>query len=394
MNLISRRQTEPIKYVTSARSVDSKNQRVRHQPSGRGFVGQIFARRQHVQLAIIDRKSGEIPRTKIRSSWKSWTISLMLSLTGCFMGLTMEAQSTTAEITGSVHDQSGAIVPNAEVVVTNKGTNEARKTTSAGDGLFTINLLPPGSYTVAVHSAGFKTFQVPDMTLLAGDSPRVDASLSVGETSQTVLVEATTPLLQSDSSALQSSVGLVAVQDLPLNGRNFVQLLTMVVGANEGPPNSLTNGTKPDDKRQSASFSANGQSEVLNNQMIDGLDNNESLIGSVGIRPSIDAVSEIRVQTSAYSADTGRTGGAAVNIITKSGTNSIHGTAYEYFRNDVFNSYPFQFGKPACSSTIKFPACNPKQELRQNQYGGSIGGPIFKGKTCYFGDYEGFRVVS
>ena len=347
-----------------------------------------------MQLTTIDHRSGRFPRTKIRSNWKSWTISLVLTLMACFMGLTMSAQSTTAEITGSVHDPSGAIVPNAEVIVTNKGTSETRKTTSAGDGLFTVNLLPPGSYNVTVHSPGFKAFQVSELTLLAGDSPRVDAKLAIGETSQTVIVEATTPLLQSDSSTLQSSVGLVAVQDLPLNGRNFVQLLTMVVGANEGPPNSLTNGTKPDDKRQSASFSANGQSEVLNNQMIDGLDNNESLIGSVGIRPSIDAVSEIRVQTSGYSADTGRTGGAAVNIITKSGTNNIHGTAYEYFRNDVFNSYPFQFGTPACSATIKFPACNPKQELRQNQYGGSIGGPIFKGKTFYFGDYEGFRLVS
>ncbi len=228
----------------------------------------------------------------------------------------------------------------------------------------------------------------------AGDTPRVDANLAVGETTQTVIVEATTPLLQSENSTLQSSVNQLAVQDLPLNGRNFVQLVQLVVGANEGPPGSLTNGTKPDDKRQSASFSANGQSEVLNNQMIDGMDNNESLIGSVGIRPSVDAVSEIRVQTSVYSADTGRTGGAAVNIITKSGTNHIHGTAYEYFRNDVFNSYPFQFGKPACSATVKYPACNPKQELRQNQFGASIGGPIFKGKTFYFGDYEGFRLVS
>ena len=121
----------------------------------------------------------------------------------------------------------------------------------------------------------------------------------------------------------------------------------MVPGANEGPPNSLTNGTKPDDKRQSAAFSANGQSDVLNNNMIDGMDNNERLIGTLGVRPSVDAISELHVQTSVYTADTGRTPGAAVNIITKSGTNNFHGTAYEYFRNDIFNTYPYQFGAHA-----------------------------------------------
>lgn len=347
-----------------------------------------------MQSATIHPKAGESSRPELRSRIGLWTSALMLVLTGCFMSSPAEAQSTTAEVTGSVHDQTGAIIPNAEVTVINKGTSAVRKTTSSGDGLFTINLLPPGSYTVTVQSPGFKMYEVASMTLAAGDTPRVDANLAVGETTQTVIVEATTPLLQSENSTLQSSVNQLAVQDLPLNGRNFVQLVQLVVGANEGPPNSLTNGTKPDDKRQSASFSANGQSEVLNNQMIDGMDNNESLIGSVGIRPSVDAVSEIRVQTAVYSADTGRTGGAAINIITKSGTDHIHGTAYEYFRNDIFNTYPFQFGAHPCNATYAYPNCNPKQELRQNQYGASIGGPIFKGRTFYFGDYEGFRLVS
>jgi hypothetical protein len=311
-----------------------------------------------------------------------------------FSSVRMQAQATTATVVGAVHDQTGATIPNAEVVLTNKGTTEARKVTSGADGAFTMNLVPPGSYSVSVTAPGFKRYEVPDLTLAAGDAPRVDANLTIGAADETVSVETTTPLLQSESSSVQSSVNQQAVQDLPLNGRNFVQLVQLVVGANEGPPGSLTNGTKPDDKRQSASFSANGQSEVLNNQMIDGMDNNESLIGSVGVRPSVDAVSEIRVQTAVYSADTGRTSGAAVNIITKSGTDHIHGTAYEYFRNDIFNAYPYQFGALKCSATVVYPACNPKQELRQNQFGASIGGPIFKGKTFYFGDYEGFRLVS
>jgi hypothetical protein len=331
---------------------------------------------------------------KLRSRSALWTSLLALLLIGSFSCVRSYAQTTTAEIIGSVHDQTGSVIPNASIVVTNKATSEVHRTTSGSDGQFVFNLVPPGTYTVTIEAPSFKRYEVPELILVVGDKSRIDAGMSVGTANETVSVEVAAPLLQADNSTLQSSINQQAVQDLPLNGRNFVQLVTLAAGANEGPPNSLTNGTKPDDKRVSASFSANGQSEVLNNQMIDGMDNNESLIGSVGIRPSVDAISEIRVQTAIYSADTGRTGGAAVNITSKSGTNHIHGTAYEYFRNDIFNAYPFQFGAFKCDSTHVYPNCNPKQELRQNQFGASIGGPIFKNKTFYFGDYEGFRLVS
>jgi hypothetical protein len=339
------------------------------------------------------KRSARCEYNLIRSGAGKWASILMLLSLCFFAGTNTQAQATKAEITGTVHDPTGAAIPNAEITVTNTGTNEVRKATSGGDGLFAVNLLNPGTYKISIHTTGFKAFEVPSLTLAAGDSPRLDAAMEIGATTETISVEAATPLLQSENSSLGSSVNQVAVQDLPLNGRNFVQLVQLVPGANEGPPNSLTNGTKPDDKRISASFSANGQSEVLNNQMVDGMDNNESLIGSVGVRPSVDAVSEIRVQTAVYSADTGRTGGAAVNIISKSGTNNFHGSAYEYFRNDIFNTYPFLFGQHPCGGQYVFPACTPKQRLRQNQFGGSIGGPIFKDKTFFFGDYEGFRLV-
>jgi outer membrane receptor protein involved in Fe transport len=293
------------------------------------------------------------------------------------------AQTTTADIVGTVTDAGGAVIPGADVTVTNKGTGDVRKVKAGGNGDFVVSLLPPGSYSLTVTMASFKKFEVPNLTLAAGDKPRINAQLAVGDTTQTISVEATTPLLQSESATLQSSVNQLAVQDMPLNGRNFVQLVQMVPGANEGPPNSLTNGAKPDDRRQSAAISVNGQSDVLNNNMIDGMDNNERLIGSLGVRPSVDAISELRVQSNVYSADVGRTGGAVINIVTKSGTNSFHGTLYEYFRNDIFNTYPYQFGLH-----------NPKQRWRQNQYGGSLGGPIIRNKTFFFGDYEGFRQVA
>ncbi len=310
------------------------------------------------------------------------TLLILFLLSPVFHGR-VQAQSTTAEVVGNVHDETGSVIPGAEVSITNKGTNEARKTTSNSNGEFIFNLLQPGNYRISVMSPNFKRYEVSNMTLAAGDQPRLDVGMTVGAVNETVSVEAVTPLLQSESATMQSSINQVTVQDLPLNGRNFVQLVQLAPGANEGPPSSLTAGHGKDDERGAASISANGQSDLLNNQMIDGMDNNEGLIGTVGVRPSVEAVSEIRVQNNVYSADIGRTSGAAVNVISKAGSNQFHGSAYEYLRNDIFNTYPFQFG-----------AHNAKSRLRQNQFGASIGGPIFKNHTFFFGDYEGFRLVS
>jgi len=207
--------------------------------------------------------------------------------------------------------------------------------------------------------------------------------MQAGQTSEIVEVTASTPLLQTDSSTLSSTVTSQAVQDLPLNGRNFVQLAQAVPGANEGPPAGLTSGTRPDDRRQTSAISVNGQSDVINNEMIDGMDNNERIIGGIGVRPSVDAIAEFRVQTNDYTAEVGRTAGGVINVITKAGTNQLHGSLYEYFRNDKFDAHSY-FDKQGSS----------KPELRQNQYGGSVGGPIIKDKTFFFGDYEGFRLVS
>ncbi len=295
----------------------------------------------------------------------------------------LSAQSTTADILGTVTDPTGAFVPGATVKSTNRSTGEVRTLTTDDHGSYVFNGLLAGHYKIEVAVPGFKTFQVPDLLAAAGDRARVDAALTTGEVSETVQVEATTPLLQTDSSTLATTVVGKSVQDLPLNGRNFVQLAQLTVGANEGPPNGLTSGARPDDRRASASISVNGQSDVINNEMIDGADNNERIIGTIGIRPSIDAISEFRVQTNAYTAEVGRTAGGVINIITKSGSNLLHGTLYEYFRNDKLDASNYVFGG----------ANLPKSELRQNQFGGSIGGPILRNKLFFFGDYEGYRNI-
>jgi hypothetical protein len=302
-------------------------------------------------------------------------------------GQSAAAQSTTADILGTVTDSTGAIMPGAKVMVTALATGEKREATANAAGEFVFNNLNPGHYKVEMTANGFKTFVVPDLLAAAGDRARVDAKLTAGAVKETVVVASITPLLQTDSSTVATTLTEKSVQDLPLDGRNFVQLAQMTAGANQGPQNGLTSGARPDDRRMTASISVNGQSDVINNEMIDGADNNERIIGTIGIRPSIDAISEIRVQSNDYTAEAGRTAGGVINIITKSGGNQFHGTLYEYFRNDVLDATN-DVVQPQAGVTLA------KSELRQNQFGGSLGGWAVKNKTFFFGDYEGFRQVA
>jgi hypothetical protein len=309
-----------------------------------------------------------------------WPVLVLLVLLLPWAG---NAQQTTSDILGTVTDNSGAVVASAVVTVENVATNEIRTVPTTTTGDFVVNLLKPGNYRVTIKAAGFKAFINPGIELAAGDRVRVDAHLQIGEATESVTVESAAPALQTDSSVLSTTIVQKSVEDLPLNGRNFVQLVQLQPGVNDGlQGGGLSSGNELDDRRQTASFSVNGQSDVMNNQMLDGTDNNERLIGTIGVRPAIDAIGEVRVQTNTYTAEVGRTGGGIINLLTKSGTNEIHGTAFEFFRNDVLDAYPYAFGVSL-----------PKAELRQNQFGGSIGGPIKKDKTFFFGDYEGYRLV-
>ncbi len=300
------------------------------------------------------------------------------------MGGVAHAQSAaTADILGDVTDPSGAAVPNVTVTLTNLDTQDTRTQNTNASGAYTFSNLNPGRYKVVIKASGFETLSVPDAAVAAGDRRRLDERLTVGGSAETIEVTSSAPVLQTDSSAIASTVTERAVQDLPLNGRNYINLVQITPGANEGTNNGLASGNRPDDRRQSSSISVNGQSDIINNQEIDGLDNNERIIGSIGVRPSIDSIAEVRVLTNNYSADVGRSAGGVVNIVTKSGTNTYHGSLYEYFRNDKLNAYSFQFGNHFA-----------KPELRQNQFGGSLGGPIFKDKTFFFGDVEFLRLIA
>ena len=186
---------------------------------------------------------------KLSQQWMPpvFSLAILLLLTSAAL-----AQLTTADILGTVTDQTGASVPNATVTITNIGTNQQRTVQSNGTGDYTFTLLPVGHYSISVKAGGFQESMTKDLAVEAGDRARADVHLQVGSQTAVVEVTATTPLLQGDSATVSSTVTAKAVQDLPLNGRNFVQLVQIVPGANEGPGNGLTSGGRPDDRRQTA----------------------------------------------------------------------------------------------------------------------------------------------
>jgi hypothetical protein len=309
-----------------------------------------------------------------------WLLIAVLGFVA-FAGLQAFAQLTTADVIGTVRDASGALVTNAKVTLHHVETNQNTDGATDSAGNFAFTFLVPGHYSVRVEAPGFKVVTIPNLAISAGDRARADATLPIGQASETVEVVAQSPLLQTDNATISSTIDQSAVQDLPLNGRNFVQLVQLAPGANEGPGNGLTSGNRPDDRRSTNGLSVNGFDDVLNNEIIDGIDNNERIIGTIGVKPSIESIQEVTVQTNNYAPEIGRTAGGVVNVITKSGTNNFHGSAYEYLRNDLFDS-------KFVTSTV-----GAKPELRQNQFGASIGGPIRKDKTFFFFDYEGSRNV-
>jgi outer membrane receptor protein involved in Fe transport len=332
------------------------------------------------QLARPDASTGQWTKT-LRKAVRL-TALVVLLIAGTHIA---NAQLTTADIVGTVTDPTGASIPNANLTLVNLDTQAKRLGVSSSSGDYQFTLLPVGRYTVTVTAKGFKTSTTSPLAIEAGDRARSDIKMVLGGESETVTVEAQTPLLQADNATVSSTVTAKAVQDLPLNGRNFVQLVALVPGANEGLGNGLSSGGRPDDRRTNAAgLSVNGQDESLNNWVVDGIDDNERIIGTIGIKPNIEGIQEITVETNSYAAEAGRTAGGVINIVTKSGTNHFHGSVYEYFRNDVLDA----------RSVFQTAAQGAKPELRQNQYGGSIGGPIFKNKTFFFFDYEGFRQVT
>ncbi len=290
---------------------------------------------------------------------------------------------TFAAVNGTVTDSSGAVVSGATVTITSMDTGVKRVATTGDDGLYYFPSIASGVYNVSVQKPGFKQVTRDDLRLELSQVARVDFTLSPGVVSESVQVEASAPLLESDTSSVGQVIETKAVSDLPLNGRNFAQLAILgpgVTGVGYSASGTIGSGTRPDDMRPGTELFSNGNREQSNNFMLDGIDNNFRRNGLITLRPSVEAVREFKIQTNLFGAEQGRNPGATINVITKSGSNSFHGSVYEFFRNASLDARNF-FSRPGSA----------KPQYQQNQFGASFGGPIKRDRLFFFADYEGYR---
>jgi hypothetical protein len=315
-----------------------------------------------------------------------WTRAVSVSLLSLALAVftaprPAAAQAVTGTILGTVTDSTGGTVAGAKVTITNQNTGLTRTVTSDASGEYTVPQIPTGTYTILAEMTGFKATALSNVEVGVDQRVRIDVKLEVGQMTESVTIEATTPLLQTSSSELGTTVNEEQIKTMPLNGRNFVSLTRTVPGVLRGIPGANIDGAGSLAWRASASFSANGQRARDNNYMLDGVDNNETWLQTVVIFPSVDALDEFKLQTSTYSAEFGRSTGGIVNLQIKSGTNNYHGSAYEFLRNDALDANNFFNNR----------AHRAKPDFKQNQFGGTLGGAIFKDKTFFFGDYQGHR---
>lgn len=308
---------------------------------------------------------------------------LVFSLFVLSVGISrLAAQAVSGTILGAVRDSSGAAIAKAPVTVSSAQTGVTRTVYTDQNGEYTAASLPPGVYAVRVEMQGFKTTSLTNLQLGVDQKLRADVTLELGAVVEAILVEARAPVVKSDSSELGETVTEHQIKDLPLNGRDFVQLTRIIPGVVRGIPGANIDGAGSLAWRASASFSANGQRTRDNSFLLDGVDNNETWLNSVVVFPSIDALEEFKVQTSTYSAEFGRSSGGVVNIQIKSGSNDFHGSGFEFLRNDKLDANDF--------FNNKFGRARPP--FRQNQFGGTFGGRVIRDKTFFFMDYQGWRV--
>jgi hypothetical protein len=294
----------------------------------------------------------------------------------------LAAQAVTGTILGTVTDDTGAILPGATVTLRHTDTGFVRTVHSDSAGEFTAPSLPTGTYTLSAELQGFKTVSIPDIRLGVDQRLRFNVKLEVGAVSETITVVGSSPLVQTSSSELGTTVDEEQIKQLPLNGRNFVSLTRTVPGVVRGIPGANIDGAGSLAWRASASFSANGQRPRDNNYILDGVDNNETWLQTVVIFPAVDSLDEFKLQTSTYSAEFGRSLGGVVNLQIKSGSNDFRGSGYEFFRHDTLDANNFFNNR----------AGRPKPPFEQHQFGGTLGGPVWRSKTFFFGSYQGYRV--
>jgi hypothetical protein len=303
--------------------------------------------------------------------------AIFLAGIAAFVATTAFGQMNTGEIGGIVRDPAGAVVPSATITAVETGTQLKYSTKTNGSGEFLLAQLPVGQYNLTVNLEGFKQVSQPNVELHAGDHLRQSFSLELGEQSETLTVSVDAGLLQVESAAIQDTIEQKQVIDLPLKGRNFIDLVALTPGVTTPPA-----GTRGSALQQTGqTYGILGQRGGHNLYLVDGVSVTDEAFNNLVLSPSVDAVQEVNINQTSYDAEFGGKSGGIINVITKSGTNGFHGSVFEFVRNSVFDARNFFV-----------PAGQSKPPFKQNQFGASIGGPIQKDKTFFFLDYEGERV--
>ena len=304
------------------------------------------------------------------------------ALLAVFTASALFAQRDLSTLAGTITDPSGGVVVNATVTITEVSTGQVYEITTNSLGEFVRPALKEGNYTVSVSAPGFKKSQQKDVVLIPGERTGVNITLSVGDIGQTVEVTGSVQLLQTEGTQIGAALDSKTVTDVPLGGtRNLTYLARLspgVVPAEQGARDSANGG-----------FSANGvRSNGQNNFLLNGVDNNINTIDflnqtAYAIAPSIDAVSEVAIQTNGYSAEYGRAAGGVINVTLKSGTNQVHGSVFEYLQNRDLDANTWTANR----------AGQPRGPFVQNQFGATTGAPIIKNRLFIFGDYQGTRIA-
>lgn len=303
-------------------------------------------------------------------------LALMLTFTiqGYFQS-NAYAQTVTATLTGRVIDSNGRALQNVKIVAINQGTKLEYSTQTTDSNIYTIPFLPVGNYIISIEATGFKKLISNPINLDVNQIAKIDVTLQVGEISEEVVVNDIFPILQTESVTVSQVITGSTISSLPLNGRNFQQLTLLIPGTITPDINSFTFAGQ---EGQGRPF-VNGNREQGNTFLLDGISLDETIDNRIGYKPNVDAISEFKIETSNSSAEFGNVTGATVSLSLKSGTNEFRGNLFEFIRNDALDANSWNNNRVGA----------PKQKLRQNILGGTLGGPIVKNKLFFFGDYQG-----
>jgi len=317
--------------------------------------------------------------------------SLLVCLLAVFACASVSLAQTaqTGALSGTITDQSGAVIAGASVTATNTGTGQARTVTTESTGAYKLSLLPPGTYSLKITASGFKTVTVPSVTVSVTETAVLNQSLEVGGQTTSVTVEATVEAIQTENITNGGVVSGQEITSLPLVSRNYTQVISLSPGvvANAATASAIGNGTQDVSANGSTAnennYSMNGSSVV---NYVSGMAAQEGSFPGIAI-PNPDSIQEFKVQTSQFDASSGRNPGANVDVVTKTGTNQFHGAAWEFNRNNFFNGNDYFYKRSEEQQGLP----NKPQTLKQNTFGFTFGGPIMKDKAHFFGSYQGFR---